>query len=327
MLLLFMVTGCAQTTNSSTTASSSNGQTTSQSNGLQKPGIPNTGTYIGAWVNPAGTKKSKQSNQEPGTKEITQLPAFNQAIGTHVPILHLYTAFTNPLPVQTMNAIEQNGSIPMVDWACGDVSKISSGADDTLITTYAQAMKSFGKPVFLRWYWEMNLNDHAHKSCGVGKNAASFVTAWQHICNIFHNVGANNVAFVWCPSGDNDAASYYPGDQYVDWIAVDHYDIPSRNGTGTAAVTSLFGSFYKEWSGHNKPLMIGETAAIPANQVAYLQALQSMFMSQYPDFKALMYFDSPGKNVPQKGPWNLQGAGFTAFGTLAKSSYFSYERK
>ena len=337
-LLLFLLAGCAQasSTASTTTTSTpgSSGQTATPSTtsltGLQKPAIPTTGAYIGAWVNPSGIRKSDQADsgqtdQEAGTKEITQLPAFNQAIGTHVEILHLYTAFTSPLPVQTMNSIEQNGSIPMVDWACGNVGKINSGSYDTLITTYAQAMKSFAKPVFLRWYWEMNLNDQSHNSCGVGKDAASFVTAWRHIWTIFQNVGTRNVAFVWCPSGDNDAASFYPGDQYVDWIAIDHYDIPSRNGAGAEAVTSLFDSFYKEWSGHNKPMMISETAATPGNQVVYLQALQSAFMSQYPDFKALMYFDSTGKS-DIKGPWNLQNAGFTAFGALAKSSYFSFGR-
>jgi hypothetical protein len=290
---------------------------------LAKPSIPTNGAYVGAWVNPQ--KLSESKSDEPGVKEIQQLPMFNQQLGSHVNILHVYTAFDRPLPTDTLNSIQQNGSIPMVDWACTNTQDIISGKDDSIIATYAQSMKAYSKPVFLRWYWEMNQADSNHKSCnGSGaKYAGDFVSAWQHIWNIFQQQGAGNVAFVWSPSGDNDAAAYYPGDKYVDWIGVDHYDIDSRNGSGQAAVNSLFGDFYNEWQSHEKPMMIAETGATPDDQVAYFQALQALLPSQYPDFKALVYFDSIGDGNDGKGPWNLSSTGFGALRTLVDSTYFN----
>jgi hypothetical protein len=290
---------------------------------LTKPAIPAQGAYVGAWVNPQ--KLSESKSDEPGQKEIQQLPAFNKQLGVHVNILHVYTAFDRPLPADTLKSIQQNGSIPMVDWACTNTQDIISGKDNSIITKYAQSMKAYNKPIFLRWYWEMNQADQNHKSCdGSGSRyAGDFVAAWQHIWNIFQQQGTNNVAFVWSPSGDNDASAYYPGDKYVDWIGVDHYDIDSRNSSGQAAVSSLFDSFYKEWQPHDKPMMIAETGAVASDQVSYFQAIQSLLPSRYPAFKAFVYFDSDGDGNDGKGPWTLSNDGFTALQSLIDSSYFN----
>jgi beta-mannanase len=294
--------------------------------------IPAAGAYLGAWVNPTPprTKPSKaerKSGQVPsGNQEVAQLPAFSSLIGTHVQVLHVYSEFDVPLPTRTLNAIESYGATPLLDWSCGNVQDIAAGRDDTLIRKYADELRTFRKPVFLRWYWEMNLDDKAHQRCGTGSSdPGSYVTAWRHIWSIFQAEHASNVSFVWAPSGlasKTPATAFYPGDQYVDWIGVDHYDDHGAPSTGAGAVTSLFGAFYQQWAAHHKPMMIAETGAQPASQAGYLQGLEQALPSRYPDFKALIYFDSPGK----KGPYNLQGTGTTAFTALAKDPYFSYAR-
>ncbi len=280
---------------------------------MGQPQIPAKGAYLGAWINP--TNPPKIGKTVPGWQEIQQLSAFNSIIGSSVAVLHVYTPFKAPLPVTTLAAINKNGSIPLIDWSCGNVSQISSGADDTIITTYAKSIKVYAKPVFLRWYWEMNIPDSFNSQCDGYGNGSAYIKAWQHIWNIFHSVNVPNVAFVWSPSVQKDAAQYYPGDTYVDWVGVDGYD---RKGQGQSAFSNVFSSFYRQWSVHTKPIIIAETAAMATDQQAYLQGIQADLPSKFPDIKAIVYFDATGS----AGNWSLTGNGVTAFKSLAEASYF-----
>ena len=321
---------------------------------LSPPSVPTNRAYLGAWVNPnqitGGGTGCTGSYTEPGCQEIAALPNFNQQNGKALSILHVYTPFNttaNPLsssvPLQTLTNIRANGSVPLIDWNCTDphdtnsLATINSGADDNYITAYAQTLKSFGSPVFLRWYWEMNLSDPSNINCGGfdtnGSNAGStaYKAAWIHIWNIFHQQGATNVAFVWCPSVHNTIsasittyAQYYPGANYVDWIGVDGYD---RSPVDASDFSSIFGTYYSTYSNQNKPIMVAETAAAPdvntnsSNQSLYLQGIQSSLPTSFTGIKAVVYFDSDANNLK----WSLQGAGITSFSALSHDSYFSYK--
>jgi len=172
---------------------------------LVPPAVPTNGAYVGAWVNPGGLKDAPGT--EAGTVEIQQLPAFNQNLGgPTVAILSVYVGFTQAFPTDTLNAIEQNGSIPMLSWGCQSLADITSGKDDAIITSFAQSTKSFQKPLFLRWYWEMN-NPHVQPTCYTSGDQQAYIQAWAHIWTIFKGISTTNVAFVWCP---NDGASGTP---------------------------------------------------------------------------------------------------------------------
>jgi beta-mannanase len=240
--------------------------------------------------------------------------------GYHPAILHVYTRFKAPVPLDTLNSITATGAVPLIDWGCQNLQSIVSGQFDSVIQQYAQTLKSYGKPVFLRWYWEFNQNMLSGQPCGGYGDPSAFVAAWQHIWTIFHDTGASNVAFVWCPGlmGGNFAA-YYPGDQYVDWIGIDGYD-RSYKGTTAGDFAGIFGSFYNEWAGHGKPIMVAETGAIPTQQPQYLQSIQSQAPSM-PLIKAIVYFDAVGPAAD----WSLQGPGASAFQTLAADPYFSFK--
>jgi hypothetical protein len=295
---------------------------------LVKPSVPASGSYLGAWVNPNPATKPSKASVKAGTvsqgqQEIDQLPAFEQQTGARVGILHVYAEFANPFPTATLNAIEAAGATPMLDWSCGNVGDINDGKDDAIITAYANDVRTFGKPLFLRWYWEMNLDDQSHRRCGDGSSDPSaFIKAWDHIHTIFDTQHATNAAFVWAPSGlpsKTPDTDFYPGDNEVDWIGIDHYDDHGDPAIGTASVAALFDTWYRQWSGHGKPMMIAETGAPPADQAGYLQGLEQALPSRYQDIHALVYFDSPGT----KGPFTLTGPGVTAFSTLAKDPYFT----
>jgi hypothetical protein len=312
--------------------------------GQGKPAVPGVGrgVYLGAWVNP---EKGKSSSAE---KEFQQLPAFDASAGRAMAILHLYVHWNTKAPIAALETISDTfHAIPLLDWHCGDTdANIVEGRDDRLIYAYAKVLKRYGKPVFLRWFWEMNDANHASclgttvppivghcsASCAtpavaqLGSPSHYYVEAWQRIWAIFHGglavrghkIDAGNVAFVWCPSVSNtDYTSYYPGNRYVDWIAADGYS------HGRRSFTALFDGFYKwaQSTDRGAPLMIAETASGDSGssarrsslQQAYLTSVVSAVAGTMPAVEAFVYFDSMGSH----GKWVLQpGPGLTAFQAL-----------
>ncbi len=218
-----------------------------------------------------------------------------------------------------MQKIVDQGAIPLVSWGCASTAAVASGQYDQLITSYATALKAFGHPVLLRWFWEMNLRVAKDVACIGSNGPAGFVSAWIHVWNIFHQVGATNVSFVWCPGisgGQIESAQYFPGAAYVDWIGADGYD---RKDQGAQAFAQVFGAWYSAYAAYGKPMMVGETGATATDQAAYLQGIGSALPSQFPDIKALVYFDAPGP----ADLWVLTPDGLQAYGQLARSPYFS----
>nr|MBA3789435.1 hypothetical protein [Patescibacteria group bacterium] len=285
---------------------------------LVPPSIPSSGLYLGARVNPGNVKNG--DNDPYGTNELAQLPAFNAALGKTVAILPVFVPFTAAIPLTTLAAFEQNGSIPLVDLGCANLEEVTSGVDDAAITAEAQSLKTFARPIMLRWYWEMNKNDVAHtgRNCDAYNNGANFMAAWRHIKDIFTQVGATNVAFVWCPSANNQyTRQYYPGNNYVDWIAADGFN---REKPNASTFVGVFGDFYNQWVGRGKPMMVGSTGAYAVDQPAYFQGMQQDIPTQMPQMKAIIYFDAPGDN----GDFSLHDVGLEAFKVLIHSAYFSY---
>ncbi len=288
----------------------------------QPPSIPVNHAYLGAFVNPEHLGLG-ESSDTPGSNVIQQLPAFNQQVGKHLAIIHFYTPFKKALPTSTLNAISANNSIPLISWGCANVASIASGQYDSTINAFADGLKSYNKPVFLRWYWEPNqLNKSGDTPAGSGcdgyNNGSGYITAWQHVYKLFQIDKVTNVAFVWCPgySGGNFAA-YYPGDSYVNWIGLDRYE-RTQSGQQLLSFSDMFSNYYQQWLSHNKPIMVAETAAMGnSDQPQYLSEIQNN-APQFPDMKAYVYFDATGP----AGDWSLKGQGIQAFQTLDSAPYF-----
>jgi hypothetical protein len=203
---------------------------------------------------------------------------------------------------------------------------VASGKDDALLRTRAQALKAFGYPIFVRWFWEMNLTEIANPprtQCwdpntdlpGGFFSPAEFIAAWTHVRSVFAQVGATNVIWEWNVAAvRGGAGQYYPGDAQVDWVAMDDYDRQNVSFQATmyylAAVLSQFGQ---------KPLLINETGAYAANQPAFLNGAAATLQNDFPAVRGLGYFDAVGTFHD----WILSAQGLSAFATFANQAYMS----
>ncbi|WP_455358955.1 glycoside hydrolase family 26 protein [Streptomyces sp. SYSU K21746] len=100
---------------------------------------------------------------------------------------------------------------------------IASGKyDEEIIDPQARRIKAYGKRIFFSFDQEA---DFRVKDAGT---PAEYVAAYRHLHDRFEKLGVDNVVWVWTVSGYLEHAGLmkqlYPGDAYVDWIAMDQYN-------------------------------------------------------------------------------------------------------
>ncbi len=216
-----------------------------------------------------------------------------------------------------------NGRTPIVSLNCGTYANvdIARGRHDAAIDTMANALKSYGHPVLVRYLWEMNLPTSANSRAGCTGpndtnaifNPADFIAAWDHLRARFVADGVTNVKWFWCPNdGGKTFRAYYPGDSQVDYVGADIYD---RTPGNIIAFSSHFQATYAaiEKLGAGKPFIVGESAAQSADQVTYFNNQHALFSAD-PRIVAWVYFDSTGP----LGDWRVtpDTADFAAFRAL-----------
>ena len=293
------------------------------------PAVPGPGgVYLGAWVRPEVTHAPLPLHSAV-LEELTGLPAFNAGLARSLSIVHVYQTWKNPAPTRQVQQVVADGSIPMIDWACGDTdANIIAGTDDALITAEAQELAALKAPIFLRWYYEPNFPGSADYSNCIGDlGPAGYAAAFRHIHDLFVAAGASNVAFVFAiatAGADQDLYKYYPGSAYVDWIAADGY-ARTTNPPPTAFV-DRFSSWYSDFATFGKPMMVSETAAFAGGQATYLQQVEDAVSQSgaFPLIKAVMYFDAPGNDGNNTYP--LDAAGWQSFQGLSASAMFQPAR-
>ena len=185
-------------------------------------------------------------------------------------------------PLTTCNIIDANGSVPHITWEpyttniqVSIFDGILAGNYDSYITSFANSVKSWGKPLWIRFAHEMNGNWYGWSGFFNGANLSAvskYTQTWRYVWRKFKEVGATNVAWVWSPGNEsiptsqwNAATNYYPGDDFVNWIGISGYNWFTNNGglPQNRSFDDIFSAIYVELSKINsdKPMMISEFAS------------------------------------------------------------------
>jgi len=285
-----------------------------------------SGCYIGAFVN--------------GNSNIS---SYETLIGKKLACVMWYVSFTQDFPVSDSNAVIATGSVPCITWEpwryivsdeAYSLQRIIDGDFDAYITAWAAAAKAFKYPMFLRFAHEMNGNWYPWDGYHNGASSAApakFISAWRHVHDIFSSADATNVTWVWnvnaasTPGDDwNKADNYYPGDSYVDWIAIDGYNWgTSGSGTAWQDFDSVFSSIYSTLiaSHPGKPVMIGEMASTEdgGDKAAWITDAFSKMRTSYTGIKCYNWF-----NINKETDWRVNSSGSSAasFSSAMTPSYY-----
>jgi hypothetical protein len=285
------------------------------------PQRPNAGAYLGIY------------SELPGKTAAASVSAREKQLGRKFAIDSHYYNWTDSFPGAAEAGDIAAGRIPMITWWGTTLPYITNGSSDALIRARANSIKSFGKPVFLRWGAEMNGNWFDWSGPSNGNNPAEFVAAWKHIHDIFTSVGVTNVSWVWAPNANskpggtdvtswNNWRNYYPGDAYVDWVGIDGYNWGAIYGWQSPQ--SIFGPVYSDYA-KRKPVMIAETSSVESggSKAGWISSLKT-WMSGHSAAAALVWFDT---NTSSTGiDWRIDSSAssLSAFKKLALSSYFKH---
>ncbi len=211
----------------------------------------------------------------PGSPVTAQkVDAFESMSGQKIDIALEFLSFKyidkwDHFPWDEFQMISSRNAVPMLTLESFDpddatnndysLENIVAGKCDQIIEKVANKVKAFDKPMFIRYGHEMNVKGDG-KYPWADADPALYIAAYQRVKDIFDRTGANKVTWVWCPNIDFPGSTkYYPGDSYVDWVAMDGYNTLDEQHTWRSP-EELFKPLLDELSGLGKPMMIGETA-------------------------------------------------------------------
>jgi hypothetical protein len=269
---------------------------------------------------------------------LSGVVALENAIGTTLPLVQVYTAWGDKpdqrFPLRLATAIWEIGSVPVITWEPWltdfestrhpflplrekrdrqGLAAVARGDYDFYIDEWAAEAARFGKPLFLRFAHEMN--DPYRYPWGPQHNTKEeFIDAWRHVWSRFNRAGATNVIWTWSP---HIAVlywdTYYPGDEYVDWVAtgVLNFGAIGLQWSEWWTFQEIFGQRYSRLASFGKPIMIPEfgSLAVGGDRAAWYRDALTNLPDKYPDVKAVVFFHTQADQTVtyQVLDWSITG--------------------
>ncbi len=224
-------------------------------------------------------------------------------------------------PRRAVQEVTDAGRIPVVHIKPWSVKRRYNGADplyslerilagryDLDIRNYAKAVKTFGKPVVLDFAPEANGDWYPWSGVNSGNNTAGpqvYKDTYKKFVTLFRGEGVENVTWVFhMASGNkpnnnqwNNMAAYYPGDEFVDWLALSVYSA-QLPGDPWEEFTSHMDAAYAEMAAvtDQKPIAVLEFGIIEDPFAALRKAdwitnaFEAVKTNRYPRVKAVAYW-------------------------------------
>ncbi len=176
---------------------------------------------------------------------------------------------------------------------------VAAGALDTQIAALCAGLKSLDRPIYLRIGYEFNAPWN-------GYAPASYVAAFRRIVTSLRACHADAVAAVWdfapIDGVTSDPMPFYPGDDFVDWWAINLF-------TQAGIESSSTQRFLDAAMSHRFPVMIGESTprghSVTEGQKSIRAWYQPLFdlIHRSPQIKAFCYINWDWRKYPQWADW------------------------
>jgi hypothetical protein len=230
---------------------------------------------------------------------------FDRLAGVAPKVIMWFQTWQNPILYPAdLEAARSVRAIPMITWdpEIGPVgiplSAIAAGAYDSYIRSAARMVKAYGRVLYIRFAHEMNLPAAPFGPGRDGNTPAEYVAAWRHVVEIFRQVGARNAEFVWSPNvyceGHCPFTPFYPGNAWVDWVALDGYNYGPVHDDPWMSFTQIFGASYDILARlTDRPMMIGETgcASLGGDKAAWITSMARALATRFRRIRVLVWFE------------------------------------
>jgi len=242
--------------------------------------------------------------------DLGEVNAFEAVAGTHVGIVQWFADWRHGrVDVAQLRAVAARASTPQITWEPWDTARggsrqpaytlasIIHGRHDAYIRSWAHDLRQYGGPVLLRFAQEMNGAVYPWAEKMNGNRPGEYARAWRHVHDIFTAEGATNVRWVWCPVTGTVVTRQYPGDRYVDVVALSGF-----NG-GTALPWGDWRTFADAFNAPlkslrrlapHKPVQISEvgTATAGGNKPLWIKQMFD-YVEGHTWIRSVLWFDLP----------------------------------
>ncbi|WP_201008456.1 glycoside hydrolase family 26 protein [Paenibacillus glycanilyticus] len=247
---------------------------------------PVSGAYLGAYVLQNSTIHNSMAE-------------FNNLAGKQHASFFKYVGYGEPFPSDWVTEVKEAGAFPHIAWEPNEgLAKVK---DDAYLRTFAEAARKADVPIFLRFASEMN---------GTWTNYSGdpdlYIKTWRMVHDVFEKI-APKTAMVWTVLNvpERPIEAYYPGDNYVDWVGINVYNVRYHNGdirqpSDFEDPLQMLDYVYNRFS-RTKPIQLSEygvthytvTDGVKDNAfaIAKINRLYANLPRLYPRVKAVFYFD------------------------------------
>ncbi len=244
-----------------------------------------------------------------GPSASGELDAVASLAGEAPSIVLSYKDFNQAPPIAELDAVRSRGAATLLTWepwvwGGGTVQpayalkRITAGDHDAYLRQWGQALAAWGHPVMLRFGHEMNGNWYPWAEGINGNQTGDYAAAWRHVHDVLASTGSTNITWVWNPNvpywGSTALEGLYPGNAYVDAVALDGYNWGTSASWSTwLSPSQLFGEGIARLRqiAPGKPILIAETSSAEAggSKADWNTALIS-YLSAQPDVTAVIWF-------------------------------------
>lgn len=255
---------------------------------------PLQGCYLGAYIDQA-----YWLHGDPGQ--------FNEVVGKEHASFFRYVGYGQPFPEEWVAELAATGAVPQIAWEPN--AGLEQVQDDDYLRTFARQAGASGAPIFLRFASEVNGNWTSYTG-----NPQEYIEKWRLVYRVMQEE-APNVAMVWAvfTHPQRTITTYYPGDDYVDWVGVNVYSViyenadPRRPSAERDPLALL--SYVYDLFSDRKPIHISEWAVVnytvadnqhyDAFAAAKIRRMYEGIIEEMPRIKAVYYFDA---NIAKTAP-------------------------
>lgn len=259
--------------------------TTKENYSFQK-NEPESGIYAGAYV-----LQDEYIHNDMNT--------FNEMTGKQHASYFKYVGYGKPFPTEWVEECKAVGAVPHIAWEPNNgLDKVQ---DDEYLRSFAKAAKESGVPIFLRYASEMNGTWTQYS----GKSKL-YIEKWRLVHKVMKQE-APNIIMLWTvfTFPENTIDEFYPGDDYVDWVGVNIYNVmyhndSLKNKADKEDPLKLLDYVYNTYS-YKKPIQISEygvtnyTTTDGKNHIDFavnkIERIYGNLAKRYPRVKSIFYFD------------------------------------
>jgi hypothetical protein len=270
--------------------------------------IPEDGAYVGAFA-----------------PEFQEADGVEEWLAEHVDlgIVHAYVGWGSEqshLSRAWLDAVADAGAAPMVTWEPWEkepgrfedpdqpeyrLARIAAGDFDDYIDDWAATASDFGDTILVRFAHEMNGFWYPWSVTENDNTPADYVAAWRHVHDRVRRAGADNIQWVWAmntlsglPDEQQalDVESFYPGEDYVDWVSVIGFNYgTSRPWSVWRSADEILRETYELLTELGPPVMISEigTVAQGGDDAAWVRDAMEVLADEYEEVAAVVWFSGP----------------------------------